>query len=67
MKVCILERTEHVKQVIRKEFDVEILYKWREIRILEDELEKGEQLKILLEKLILNGIKYLRFFLCFNT
>jgi len=61
--LCILERKEHVKQIIRQEFDLEILYKWREIRILEDELEKGEQLKVLLEKLILNGEELLELLL----
>ena len=35
---------------------MEILHKWREVRILEDELDRGQQLKTLLEKLILNGI-----------
>lgn len=33
---------------------MEILHKWREVRILEDELDRGQQLKTLLEKLILN-------------
>lgn len=59
MEVCYTAEEEarlhRVRQIITKEFDVEILHKWREIRIIEDELDKGYQLQLLLEKLLLNG------------
>lgn len=50
------QRHHKIRQIVNREFDVEILHKWREIRILEDELDKGLQLQALLEKLLLNGI-----------
>lgn len=49
------QRHQKIRQIVNREFDVEILHKWREIRILEDELDKGLQLQALLEKLLLNG------------
>lgn len=49
------ERLQRVRQIISREFDVEILHKWREVRIIEDELDKAAQLRTLLEKLLLNG------------
>ncbi len=45
-----------IRKIVTKEFDIEILHKWRELRILEDELDKAQQLRLLLEKLILNGM-----------
>ena len=50
-----LERFERVKEIIVRQFDVELLHKWREVRILEEELDRGVQLKEMLEKLVLNG------------
>ena len=49
-------RNEKILNIIEKEFDLELLLKYREMRILEHELERGKELKELLEKLILNGI-----------
>jgi len=50
------ERLHKIQAVVRREFDVEILHKWREVRILEEELDKAMQLRGLLEKLLLNGM-----------
>lgn len=49
------ERLEKVKAIIVRQFDVELLHKWREVRILEEEVERGSQLREMLEKLVLNG------------
>lgn len=48
-------RNENILNIIEQEFDLELLLKYREMRILEHELERGKELKELLEKLILNG------------
>lgn len=50
------ERLDEARRIIRREFDVETLHKWREIRIIEEELDKGMQLRAVLEKLLLNGL-----------
>lgn len=50
-----MERFEKIKEIIVRQFDVELLHKWREVRILEEELDRGSQLKEMLEKLVLNG------------
>ncbi len=44
-----------IKAVIEKEFDLEFLLKYRELRMIEQEIQRANELKILLEKLILNG------------
>lgn len=49
------DRLDEARRIIRREYDVEILHKWREIRIIEEELDKGLQLRSVLEKLLLNG------------
>jgi len=48
-------KKERILNIIEHEFDLELLLKYREMRILEHELERGKDLKELLEKLILNG------------
>lgn len=48
-------RKEEILNIIEREFDLELLLKYREMRILEHEIERGKELKGLLEKLILNG------------
>lgn len=48
-------KKEKILNIIEREFDLELLLKYREMRILEHELERGKELKELLEKLILNG------------
>lgn len=49
------ERMSRIRRIIRYQFDLEILNKWREIRIIEEEIERGQQLQMWLEKLVLNG------------
>lgn len=44
-----------VRSVLTHQLDVEILHKWREIRVIEEELERGRQLQTLIEKLVMNG------------
>ncbi len=48
-------KKERILDIIEHEFDLELLLKYREMRILEHEIERGNDLKELLEKLILNG------------
>lgn len=54
-------KNEEIMKIIEREFDLELLLKYRELRIIEHEIERGKELKELLEKLILNGnfIKFL--------
>jgi hypothetical protein len=46
---------EEILNIIEREFDLELLLKYRELRIIEHEIERGKEMKELLEKLILNG------------
>jgi len=48
-------KKEEILNIIEREFDLELLLKYRELRIIEHEIERGKELKELLEKLILNG------------
>lgn len=48
-------KNEEIMKIIEREFDLELLLKYRELRIIEHEIERGKELKELLEKLILNG------------
>lgn len=50
------ERLQRIREILRYQLDLEILHKWRELKVIEGELERGCQLKTLLEKLILNGM-----------
>lgn len=49
------DRKQEILNIIEKEFNLELLLKYREMRILEHEIERGKELKELLEKIILNG------------
>lgn len=48
-------KKEEILNIIEREFDLELLLKYRELRIIEHEIERGKEMKELLEKLILNG------------
>lgn len=50
-----MKKEEEILNIIEREFDLELLLKYRELRIIEHEIERGKELKELLEKLILNG------------
>lgn len=50
-----VERRDEILSIIEREFDLEILLKYRELRVIEHEMERGRELKALLEKLLLNG------------
>lgn len=41
-------------RVINYQFDLEILQKWREVYVIEEEIERGSYLRNLLEKILLN-------------
>lgn len=58
---------EEIMKIIEREFDLELLLKYRELRIIEHEIERGKEIKELLEKLILNGnfIEFLIYNQCF--
>jgi hypothetical protein len=49
------EEREKLLAVIGSQFDLEILLKYREVKALENELERVQELKGLVQKLILNG------------
>ena len=46
---------EAVHKIISYQFDLEILHKLREVKVIVEEIERGERIKELLEKLIING------------
>lgn len=49
------ERLCKIREILTYQVDLEILHKWRELRVIEEELQRGRQLRVLLEKLIFNG------------
>lgn len=50
-----LQKTEAIKRIILCQLDLEVLYKLREAKVIEEELERGERIRELLEKMIING------------
>lgn len=46
---------ERLLSLIEREFDLELLLKLRELKEIEGEMQRGEELRSLVEKLILNG------------
>lgn len=50
------ERIEAIKKILLYQFDLEILQKMREVRVIQEEIERVEVIKELVEKLLLNGI-----------
>lgn len=49
---------DRILQVINYQLDVEILHKWREIIVIEEEMERGKDIMELLQKLIVNEYVY---------
>lgn len=48
-------RDERIRKILSYQFDLEILHKLREVRVIEEELERGAAIKELIEKLYING------------
>ena len=48
-------RREEIRNVLTYQLDLEILHKWREVRVLEEEIGRGQQVQELVEKLVMNG------------
>lgn len=48
-------RKERIRKILSYQFDLEILHKLREVRVIEEELERGVAIKELIEKLYING------------
>lgn len=46
---------DYLVDLITKEFDLELLLKYRELQKIEQELQRSQEQRELLEKLILNG------------
>lgn len=56
------ERPKKIQGLLRYQFDLEILHKWREVQVLEEEIKRGKKLRLLVEKLIMNGIGLFHFY-----
>ncbi len=50
-----MSERERLSALLEEEFDLELLEKFHELEQIENELERGEELRNLVEKLILNG------------
>lgn len=50
-------RSQVVRKILTYELDLEILQKWREVQVIEEEIARGRLLKSLVEKLIMNGTR----------
>ena len=50
-----MNERDRILSLIEREFDLELLLKYRELEELESEVERGGELRNLIEKLILNG------------
>ncbi|PJF18721.1 hypothetical protein PSACC_01466 [Paramicrosporidium saccamoebae] len=60
-----LTSQQRIRKVLSYQLDLEILHKWREVQVLQEELERGRQILKVIEKLIINGIPASHFgFLC---
>ena len=49
-------RLQKIREILTYQMDLEILHKWREVRVIEEEIERGRQLQAFVEKLAMNGI-----------
>lgn len=47
---------QRIRQVLSYQFDLEILHKWREVHVLQEEIERGKRIQTVVEKLIMNGL-----------
>ena len=52
-----MNERERLLALIEREFDLELLLKYRELAQIEGEIGRGQELRDLVEKLILNGKK----------
>lgn len=44
-----------IRKILKYEIELEILQKWREVQVIEEELSRGRLLQTLIEKLVMNG------------
>jgi hypothetical protein len=58
-------RLQQIREILTYQMDLEILHKWREVRVIEEEIERGQQLQTFVEKLAVNGITTVRGLLIF--
>lgn len=56
------ERIERIRKVLQYELDLEILHKWREVRLVEAEIERVKQVQLILEKILMNGNEHIKIY-----
>jgi len=56
--IVMSEQEERAQRIMRYHFDLELLQRWREVRTIEEELERSRLMRTLLEKLVLNEYVY---------
>lgn len=52
------DREDEIRRLLNYHFDLEILHKWREVQVIQEELERGRRLRSLVEKIIMNECVY---------